>query len=128
MTELIAGFTSTGSKRPETLFGSQDPDLPSRMTRSAGCRVWDDQGREYVDYLMGLGSVALGYGHPEVSRAASEAVAGGVVGPLAPMLEEELGAEICRLIPWVEQVRFLKSGAEAVAAALRLARGGTRRA
>jgi glutamate-1-semialdehyde 2,1-aminomutase len=123
----LAGFTSTGSKRPETLFGSHDPDLPSRMTRSSGCRVWDESGREYIDYVMGLGSVALGYGHPEVTRAATAAVEAGVVGPLAPVLEEELAAEICRLIPWIEQVRFLKTGAEAMAAAVRLARVATGR-
>jgi len=122
LTQHIAGFTSTGSKRPETLFGVHDPELPSRMTRSSGCRVWDEAGREFVDYLMGLGSVALGYGHREVTRAAVEAVSAGVVGPLAPTLEEELAADICRLMPWVEQVRFLKTGAEAMAAAVRLAR------
>jgi glutamate-1-semialdehyde 2,1-aminomutase len=127
LTQHIAGFTSTGSKRPETLFGLHDRDLPSRMTRSSGCRVWDDAGREYIDYLMGLGSVALGYGHPEVTRAATEAVAAGVVGPLAPVVEEELAATICRLMPWMEQVRFLKTGAEAMAAAVRLARVATGR-
>jgi glutamate-1-semialdehyde 2,1-aminomutase len=127
LTQHIAGFTSTGSKRPETLFGLHDRDLPSRMTRSSGCRVWDDAGREYIDYLMGLGSVALGYGHPEVTRAATEAVAAGVVGPLAPVLEEELAATMCRLMPWMEQVRFLKTGAEAMAAAVRLARVATGR-
>jgi glutamate-1-semialdehyde 2,1-aminomutase len=127
MSEHIAGFTSTGSKRPETLFGRPHAELPSRMTRSSGCRVWDENGREYIDYLMGLGSVALGYGHPEVTRAAAEAIDRGVVGPLAPVLEEEVGAEICRLMPSVEQVRFLKSGAEAVAAAVRLARVATGR-
>jgi glutamate-1-semialdehyde 2,1-aminomutase len=127
LTQHIAGFTSTGSKRPETLFGLHDRDLPSRMTRSSGCMVWDDLGREYIDYLMGLGSVALGYGHPEVTRAATEAIAAGVVGPLAPVLEEEVAATICRLMPWVEQVRFLKTGAEAMAAAVRLARVATGR-
>ena len=76
MADHIAGFTSTGSKRPETLFGAQDPDLPSRMVRSSGCHVWDEGGRMYIDYVMGLGSVALGYGHPEVSRAAVAAGAG----------------------------------------------------
>jgi glutamate-1-semialdehyde 2,1-aminomutase len=125
--EHVAGFTSTGSKRPETLFAAHDPDLPSRMLRSSGCLVWDEHGREYIDYLMGLGSVALGYGHPEVSRAATEAVESGVVGPLAPILEEQLAAEISRLIPWIEQVRFLKTGAEAMAAAVRLARVATGR-
>jgi glutamate-1-semialdehyde aminotransferase len=127
LTQHIAGFTSTGSKRPETLFGVHDHDLPERMTHSSGCRVWDDSGREYLDYLMGLGSVALGYGHPEVTRAATEAIAAGVVGPLAPVLEEDVAAMICRHMPWIEQVRFLKSGAEAMAAAVRLARVATGR-
>jgi glutamate-1-semialdehyde 2,1-aminomutase len=127
VSEHIAGFTSTGSKRPETLFGTQDRNLPLRMTRSSGCRVWDETGREYVDYVMGLGAVALGYGHPEITRAATQAVEAGVVGPLAPVLEEEVAAEICRRIPWIEQVRFLKTGAEAMAAAVRLARVATGR-
>ncbi|HEX7336742.1 MAG TPA: aminotransferase class III-fold pyridoxal phosphate-dependent enzyme [Gemmatimonadales bacterium] len=127
MTERVAGFTSTGSKRPETLFGAAGPDLPIRMQRSAGCNVWDADGREYLDFIMGLGSVALGYAHPEVTQAAISAVRDGVVGPLPPVLEEEVAAEICRLIPWIEQVRFLKTGAEAMAAAVRLARVATRR-
>ena len=97
------------------------------MVRSSGCRVWDQQGREYVDYLMGLGSVALGYAHPEVSRAAISAVEAGVVGPLAPVLEEDVAAELCRRIRGVEQVRFFKTGAEAMAAAVRLARVATGR-
>jgi len=126
-TDPVAGFTSTASKRPETLFGGQEDGLPSRMVRSSGCRVWDQDGREYVDYLMGLGSVALGYAHPEVSRAAVAAVEAGVVGPLAPVLEEEVAAEICRRVRGAEQVRFLKTGAEAMAAAVRLARLATGR-
>jgi len=123
----VAGFSSTGSKRPEILFGTPQPDLPSRMVRSSGCRVWDDNDREYTDYLMGLGSVALGYGDSEVRRAVIEAVEDGVVGPLAPILEEEVASQISRLIPWVEQLRFLKTGAEAMAAAVRLARVATGR-
>lgn len=127
LTEHVAGFTSTGSKRPEILFGALDPDLPSRMIRSAGYRVWDENHREYIDYIMGLGSVALGYGHSEVARAAVEAMEDGVVGPLAPVLEEDLASEISDLMPWVEQVRFLKTGAEAMAAGVRLARVATGR-
>ena len=120
--DRVAGFTSTGSKRPEALFGSAAEGVPARMTRSSGCSVWDSEGREYLDYIMGLGSVALGYGHPDVSRAVSEAAQQGVVGPLPPVLEEALAADLCRLIPWMERVRFLKTGAEAMAAAVRLAR------
>ena len=68
----VAGFTSTGSKQPELLYGGGDlpADLPIRMVRSAGCRVEDESGREYVDCIMALGAVALGYGPPAVIRAA----------------------------------------------------------
>ena len=97
------------------------------MVRAAGCRVWDREGREYTDFIMALGAVALGYGHPAVNRAAEDAVAMGVVGSLAPVLEEELAAELSGALPWLERVRFLKTGAEAVAAAVRLARVATRR-
>ena len=127
----VPGFTSTASLRPDALFGAsppgEDAGLPARLLRASGCRVWDAEGREYLDYVMALGAVALGYGHPAVNRAAEEAIAAGVVGPLPPVLEEELAEELCRLIPWIERVRFLKTGAEAVAAAVRLARVATGR-
>jgi len=125
----VPGFTSTGSKRPEALFGAPDAaaDLPVRVTRASGCRAWDERGREYVDYIMALGAVALGYGHADVNRAAHAAVDAGTVGPLPPVLEEELAAALQRRLPWLERVRFLKTGAEAVAAALRLARVATGR-
>jgi len=123
----VAGFTSTGSKRPEALFGGPAAGVPRAMVRSSGCRVWDADGREYVDLIMALGAVALGYAHPVVSEAAVRAVHDGVVGPLPPVLEAEVAAELRRLIPWVEQTRFLKTGAEAMAAAVRLARTATGR-
>jgi glutamate-1-semialdehyde aminotransferase len=127
VTDAVAGFTSTGSKRPEALFGGPAEGLPRTMVRSSGCRVWDADGREYLDLIMALGAVALGYAHPSVTEAAVQAVRDGVVGPLAPVLEEEVACELRRLIPWVEQVRFLKSGAEGMAAAVRLARTVTGR-
>ncbi|HEX9187489.1 MAG TPA: aminotransferase class III-fold pyridoxal phosphate-dependent enzyme, partial [Vicinamibacteria bacterium] len=116
---------STGSKRPEALFGGPEPAL--RMLRSRGCRVWDAAGREYLDFIMALGAVALGYGHQAVTTAAVEAIEAGGVGSLAPVQEEALAAELRRRMPWVERARFLKSGAEAVAAAVRLARTATGR-
>jgi glutamate-1-semialdehyde aminotransferase len=125
--ESVAGFTSTGSKRPEALFGGYADGAPTAMVRSAGCRVWDPDGREYLDLVMALGAVALGYAHPTVTEAAVGAVRDGVVGPLPPVLEEELATELARRIPWVEQTRFLKTGAEAMAAAVRLARTVTGR-
>jgi glutamate-1-semialdehyde 2,1-aminomutase len=120
--DRVAGLTSTGSKRPAALFGAAGESLPLRMTRSSGYRVWDAEGREYLDFIMALGAVALGYGYPAVTRAVAEAAEQGVVGPLPPVLEEAVAADLCRAIPWLERVRFLKTGAEAVAAAVRLAR------
>jgi glutamate-1-semialdehyde 2,1-aminomutase len=125
--DAVAGFTSTGSKRPEALFGGPEAGLPRTMSRSSGCRVWDAEGKEYLDFIMALGAVALGYGHPDVNAAAVRAIGDGVVGSLPPTLEGELALDFRRLIPWVEQVRFLKTGAEAMAAAVRLARTATGR-
>lgn len=124
----IPGFTSTGSKRPEALFGMGAPrGLPVRLARAAGATVWDTEGREYLDFIMGLGAVALGYGHPAVNAAAHAAIDAGVIGPLPPELEEGVAERLATMMPWMERTRFLKTGAEAVAAALRLARAHTGR-
>ena len=124
----VPGFTSTGSKRPEALFGPDPgPEVPVRVSRAAGCRVWDENGREYLDFVMALGAVGLGYGHAAVNQAAEQAIADGVVGPLPPVAEEELAQRLSARIPWLERVRFLKTGAEAVAAAVRIARVATGR-
>ena len=118
----VAGFTSTGSKHPQVLFGTVGADTPLRMISSHGCTVVGSDGRSYLDFLMALGAVALGYGHEEVNRAAIEAVQQGGIGPLAPAQEELLAGDITQMMPGLEQVRFLKTGAEATAAAVRLAR------
>ncbi len=119
----IPGGTSTGSKRPSAFLGTMDPgSFPGTMVKAKGARVWDTAGRDYLDYVMGLGAVTLGYAHPEVVRAAQAAVADGVIGPVAPAAEDELAGVLVESIPWIEQVRFLKTGAEAVAAAVRIAR------
>lgn len=118
----VAGVTSTGSKRPGVIYGGPPDGAPERMTRSQGCHVWDTEGRQYLDWHMGLGTVALGYAHPAVTAAVQAAAARGVTGPLPPVEEEELAARLVTLLPWMDQVRFLKTGAEAVAAGVRLAR------
>ncbi len=123
----VAGITSTGSKRPEALFGEGYDGPPLRMARSAGARVWDENGKEYLDFVMALGAVALGYADPAVNQAAKDAVDRGAIGPLPPVEEAALAAELGELFSGIEEVRFLKTGAEAVAAAVRLARTHTSR-
>ena len=122
----IPGFTSTGSKRPELLFGAAD-GVPIRMMRSEGCTVWDEEGRPFIDTVMALGAVALGYAHPAVVEATAAALRTGGTGPLAPVEEERVAERLCAVLPGAEAVRFLKTGAEAVAAAVRIARVHTGR-
>src|SRR5205823_14634393 len=103
-----------GSKRPDALFGGagaapgEDAGLPERMLRASGCRVWDARGRDYVDYVMALGAVALGYGYPAVSRAAEQAIAAGVGGPLPPVLEARLADALRVRRPWLARVGSLE--------------------
>lgn len=121
----VAGFTSTRSKGPEAMFGG--PDGPSHMVRSSGCRVETADGRTLIDWSMALGAVSLGYGHARVTRAAVRAAKDGAVGPLAPTLEVRLAERLVAAYPGAKQARFFKSGAEAVACAVRLARAQTGR-
>jgi len=121
----IPGQTSTGSKRADALFGGLPG--PRVMVRSEGCRVWDDEGHVYLDMGMALGSVALGYGHPAVAAAVAEAAREGGVSSLPPIQERALAERLLTWVPGAEGVRFLKTGAEAVAAAVRLARVATGR-
>ncbi len=120
----IAGETSTGSKTRRALYGryANDDAAPGLLRRSAGCTIVDVRGREYVDFVMGLGAVSLGYGHPAVVAAVCAAAEAGGVGPVAPELEETVAADLAALFPAHPRWRFLKTGAEAVAAAVRLAR------
>jgi glutamate-1-semialdehyde 2,1-aminomutase len=119
--------TSTGSKRVEALYGSADSTGPTHFSQAIGCRVVDIDGNEYVDCTMALGAVALGYAEPNVSRAVADAIAGGNVCGLADAREVDIAERLCGIIPCADKVQYLKSGAEAMAAAVRIARTYTSR-
>jgi glutamate-1-semialdehyde 2,1-aminomutase len=123
--DAVAGFTSTRSKGPDALFGG--PGGPTHLVRSAGAYVETVDGRRLLDWTMALGAVALGYGHPAVADAVARAARDGAVGPLPPALEVEVAERLCAAYPGAEQARFFKTGAEAVQAAVRLARVATGR-
>jgi glutamate-1-semialdehyde 2,1-aminomutase len=118
---------STGSKRVEALYGSADSRGPTHFQQAVGCRVIDADGNQYIDCTMALGSVALGYAEPNVTRAVVDAVAAGNVCALSHIREVDLAERLCGVIPCADNVQFLKTGAEAVAAAVRLARTYTAR-
>jgi glutamate-1-semialdehyde 2,1-aminomutase len=120
--KYIAGGSSTGSKRA-TLF----PEEPSVIVRGKGCRVWDADGNEYIDYRNSLGPVTLGYCYPEVNEAIRKQLDEGIIYGHPGILEARTAEKLCSIIPCAEKVRFLKTGGEAVAACIKLARAFTGR-
>lgn len=114
--------SSTCSKAPSFL-----PEEPGVIVRGKGCRIWDADGKEYIDFRNGLGPVTLGYGYPAVDEAIREQLANGIVFGHPHTLECEVAELVCELIPCAEQARFLKTGGEALAAAIRIARHYTGR-
>ena len=126
---VIPGGASTGSKRASALFGeSERDDLPAmHYVRAAGCELVTVAGDTLVDCTMALGAVALGYADPLVTQRVIEVAAAGNVSGLSSVLEVEVAERLCDVVPCAEQVRFLKSGAEACAAAVRIARAATGR-
>lgn len=123
---VVAGGTSTGSKRPDAMFGPGTHG-PSHYASAHGCRLTTTDGTELIDCTMALGAVGFGYADPEVTEAVIRAARAGNVSGLAHTLEVTVAEQLCALIPFAEQVRFLKTGAEAVAAAVRIARVRTGR-
>jgi glutamate-1-semialdehyde 2,1-aminomutase len=100
---------------------------PLFVTHSLGCNTWDIDGNEYIDLVSSLAAVTLGYGDPEVNRAVSEQLALGVTLSLPSLLEYEVAELIGELVPSAEKVRFAKTGSDATAGAIRLARAFTNR-
>lgn len=125
---VIPGGASTGSKRPDALYGTAaSPQLPTHSRRAWGCRLETADGATLVDCTMALGAVTLGYADAYVTEAVQAAAATGPASGLSPVQEVEIAERLVSVIPAAEQVRFLKSGAEATAAAVRLARACTGR-
>jgi glutamate-1-semialdehyde 2,1-aminomutase len=125
----IPGGSSTGSKRPDALYGTRANDgaVPTHFARAQGCLVETPDGRQFVDCGMALGAVGIGYADPAVTRAVVAAAEAGNVSALPHRLEVEVAERLQQVLPAAEQVRFLRTGAEATAAAVRIARTVTGR-
>jgi glutamate-1-semialdehyde 2,1-aminomutase/spore coat polysaccharide biosynthesis protein SpsF len=100
---------------------------PIFLARGKGCRVWDVDGNQYIDYIQGLLPNILGYAHDEVNAAAARQLSQGHSFSLAHPLEVELAERLTRLIPCAEMVRFSKNGSDATSGAIRAARAHTGR-
>ena len=120
---LIPGGNMLLSKRPEMFL----PDIwPAYFSRSKGCAVWDLDGGEYTDLsIMGIGTNTLGYGHFEVDEAVIQAVKSGNMSTFNCPEEVELAERLTDLHPWADMARFARSGGEANAIAIRIARAAS---
>jgi glutamate-1-semialdehyde 2,1-aminomutase len=106
-------------------FGNFDPGIIIREGK--GSRVWDEDGKEYVDLLIGSGPMLLGHGHPEVVEAVMEQLPKGMTFFANNTAGIELAEEICNAVQCAEQVRYVCTGSEADMYAMRLARAFTGR-
>jgi glutamate-1-semialdehyde 2,1-aminomutase len=120
---VIPGGNMLLSKRPEMFL----PELwPAYFSKAKGCRVWDLDGREYIDMsIMGIGCNTLGYGHPAVDDAVRRTVDLGNMATLNAPEEVELAERLIALHPWADMARFARSGGEANAISIRIARAAT---
>ena len=100
---------------------------PVFMARGEGSRIWDVDGREYIDYIGSWGPLIFGHRQREVIRALEEVLEIGTSFGAPTGREVELAELICKLVPSIEQVRLVNSGTEATMSAIRLARGFTGR-
>ena len=104
-------------------FGNFDPGII--IARGEGSHVWDEDGKEYIDYLIGSGPMLLGHGHPEVMEAVLTQLPCGMTFFANNAKGIELAEAIVDAVPCCEQVRFVASGGEADMYAIRLARAYT---
>ena len=121
---LMPWGTQTSSKRVDPALAEV---MPAFINQAEGCRIQASDGRWFTDYRSSLGPVILGHRHPAVEAAVLEQLQKGVLFSMASPLELEVAERMLALLPWAEQVRFVKSGHTANAAAVRLARAFTGR-
>jgi glutamate-1-semialdehyde aminotransferase len=122
--ELLPGGTQLISRRPTRYACGVSPVYAAR---AQGARFWDVDGHEYIDWVSGIGAIILGYADPVVDEAVREQISLGTLYSINHPLELEFAEELCRVLPCAEMVRYAKTGGEACAMAVRIARGVTGR-
>ena len=100
---------------------------PFFVNRAQGSRVWDVDGREYIDYVCTWGPAILGHAHPAIIQAVQKTAEHGTSFGIPNPFEVTLARMVCEAVPSVQKVRMCNSGTEATMSAIRLARGFTKR-
>lgn len=121
--KVIPGGNMLLSKRAEMFL----PDLwPAYFSKAKGCQVWDMDGNQFTDMsIMGIGTNTLGYGNEEVDAAVRSVIDTGNMSTLNAPEEVYLAEKLIELHPWADMVRFARSGGEANAIAIRIARAAS---
>lgn len=119
---LIPSVTQTLAKGPTQWINGV---APKYLVKGKGSHVWDADGNEYIDYMMGVGPLSLGYAYPKTDEAIKKQLEDGITFSMMHPLEVEVAELIREIIPNAEAVRYSKSGADATSAAVRLARAYT---
>jgi len=123
--KIIPGGTQLLSKRPEQFLPE---NWPAYYSKAEGCNIWDLDGNKYMDAsYMGIGANVLGYQDPDVDEAVKNVIANGNMSTLNAPEEVELAKLLLELHPWAEMVRYAKTGGEALAIAVRIARAATKK-
>jgi glutamate-1-semialdehyde 2,1-aminomutase len=120
--QLIPGGVNSPVRAFRSVGGT-----PVFFKKGLGSRLWDVDGKEYIDYINSWGPMILGHAHPEVIKAVQEVAANSLSFGAPTGLELEIAALINKLVPSMEQVRLVSSGTEATMSAIRVARGFTGR-
>ena len=122
--KYIASGTSTFSRAPGVF---PDGGAPKVLVKQKGCRVWDVDGNQYIDMVMGCGPVTLGHGNNKIDKAIKEQLDKGILFSMINNLEVELAEKLVKTIPSAEMVKFSKNASDVCAAAVRLSRFYTQR-
>ena len=121
--QLIPGGNMLLSKRAEMFLPVQ---WPAYFSKAKGCKVWDLDSNVYTDMsIMGIGTNILGYGHPEVDAAVQQTVTAGNMSTFNCPEEVYLAEKLVELHPWADMVRLARTGGEANAIAIRIARAAS---
>lgn len=121
--QIIPGGNMLLSKRAEMFLPDQ---WPAYFSKSKGCKVWDLDGNEYIDMsIMGIGTNILGYGHQEVDDAVRKIIDVGNMSTFNCPEEVYLAEKLIELHPWAHMARLARSGGEANAIAIRIARAAS---
>lgn len=121
--QIIPGGNMLLSKRAEMFLPDQ---WPAYFSKAKGCKVWDLDGNEYIDMsIMGIGTNILGYGHQEVDDAVRKTIDAGNMSTFNCPEEVYLAEKLIELHPWAHMARLARSGGEANAVAIRIARAAS---